>query len=275
MLHTGILHRFYFGDESKLNVNYRIGVIGDLHGKDVWKKIFDSRPNVDKWIFIGDYVDSFTIDNHQMIENLNEIIYMKKTLGDKIELLLGNHDMQYMFYPNYRCSGFRAELAETLRIIFQDEKRLFKIAHYEAGHLFTHAGISKPFMKQLLIGNPDRKNPAVLAEDLNMAIDSSNLRNMIMEVGVDRGGCMSCHGGPLWADKFETRLNSGTPGTNQVVGHSRVKKLECFYDEPNTLMTYCDTLDHNKHIEFLTISFHKSGNTIIPIRQVSNCIPME
>jgi hypothetical protein len=39
--------------------------------------------------------------------NLQDIIALKKACPEKVLLLLGNHDVQYMFYPHFRSSGFR------------------------------------------------------------------------------------------------------------------------------------------------------------------------
>ena len=51
--------------------------------------------NYDKVVFLGDYVDSFTISNIASYENLKDIIRLKKRDPNKVVLLLGNHDIQY------------------------------------------------------------------------------------------------------------------------------------------------------------------------------------
>ena len=48
-------------------------VIGDIHGRDVWKKIVEHE-NADKVIFIGDYFDSFDIPSSDQINNFLDII---------------------------------------------------------------------------------------------------------------------------------------------------------------------------------------------------------
>ena len=65
--------------------------IGDIHGRDIWKNVNPSK--YDKIIFVGDYVDSFTISNTTILNNLLDIIEFKKSFKNKVILLLGNHDI--------------------------------------------------------------------------------------------------------------------------------------------------------------------------------------
>jgi predicted phosphodiesterase len=51
-------------------------IIGDLHGRDVWKKV--DFQQFQKAIFLGDYVDSFKRSDKQILQNLKEIIALKK-----------------------------------------------------------------------------------------------------------------------------------------------------------------------------------------------------
>lgn len=68
----------------------KILTIPDLHGKTVWKNVFDT--NYDRIIFLGDYVDDFppTTDG-EILDNLFKIIEIKKAFPEKIILLWGNH----------------------------------------------------------------------------------------------------------------------------------------------------------------------------------------
>ena len=36
----------------------KIVVIGDIHGRAIWRKIIDENPDADKFIILGDYFDS-------------------------------------------------------------------------------------------------------------------------------------------------------------------------------------------------------------------------
>ena len=50
--------------------------IGDIHGKPDWKKV--NPADYDIIIFLGDYVDSNTIEDEEMLDNLAEIVALKK-----------------------------------------------------------------------------------------------------------------------------------------------------------------------------------------------------
>ena len=60
--------------------NMKIIVFGDIHGRDVWKKILDERiDEVDKVIFLGDYFTSREgINEYKQNLNFLEIIKYKE-----------------------------------------------------------------------------------------------------------------------------------------------------------------------------------------------------
>ena len=74
--------------------------IGDVHGRDTWKGIKDHQ--ADHIIFIGDYVDPHRpIPDREVLHNLEEIMAFKQSDPERIILLLGNHDAQYLHHPLY------------------------------------------------------------------------------------------------------------------------------------------------------------------------------
>ena len=72
----------------------KICTIGDTHGRVIWKEFADIKflltadensagkgdfvPKFFKYVFVGDYVDSFDLSNDVINENLLEIIRFKK-----------------------------------------------------------------------------------------------------------------------------------------------------------------------------------------------------
>jgi hypothetical protein len=161
--------------------------IGDIHGKDTWKNFLfgsvdtfnelfqsestewahidywdsvDSAPTIlryDKIIFIGDYVDSFTIASDSILKNLQDLIACKRLFPDKIILLLGNHDIQYI--TGRYCSGFRAEMETDLKELFHLHADLFQLAYeHEFKHEFkgsnkfiwTHAGVTQQWYDEFI-----------------------------------------------------------------------------------------------------------------------------
>ena len=214
-----------------------IVAIGDVHGRDTWKDTKDSE--ADQIVFIGDYVDPHRpIPDFEVIRNFEEIIDYKKDHPERVTLLLGNHDAQYLHYPLYRCSGHRADLQETLGGLFRDNQELFQIAWQHERYLFTHAGVSQGWYDRHLT-TLDKFNGSSLAAKLNEIYDSE-YRDILFEVGSERGGWHS-YGGPIWADQAETQFNF-VDGFHQIVGHSRVRDFE-YYGDENASITYIDVGD--------------------------------
>lgn len=211
--------------------------IGDVHGRDTWKEIKGTEAG--QIIFIGDYVDPHQpIPDQEVIQNLEEIIAFKKSQPERVTLLLGNHDAQYLHYPLYQCANHRGDLQETLGGLFQENKDLFKIAWQHGDHLFTHAGVSRTWYQRhrSIFDEIQEEN---LAETLN-AIYDSECRDILFEVGRKRGG-WHASGGPVWADRAETK-DDLLPNYHQIVGHSRVTDFEHFGDEDGSI-TFIDVGD--------------------------------
>lgn len=56
----------------------RILTIGDVHGTTAWKRI--SPKKYDLIVFLGDYLDSFTISDEAIMANFKEILRLKKAI---------------------------------------------------------------------------------------------------------------------------------------------------------------------------------------------------
>ena len=239
--------------------------IGDIHGLDLWKnmthksthdfmiwknavetgvpaeaEIWKELPfmDLDKIIFVGDYVDSFDLTNEVIIENLKDIIYFRKALPDKVVTLLGNHDIQYLI-PNQFSSGFRSEMSIDLKELFHENREIFKIAHLEKGGklknvnwLWTHAGVTSGWYhqaKQYLL-QPDRFhqiNRQYVTKPLDEMINWLWQSNASILYSVDRSSRgIAKWAGPLWVrpDMLNKNHLQGhgdfSKAYNQVVGHT-------------------------------------------------------
>lgn len=134
----------------------KIRVIGDLHGRDWWKRKVETGDS-DLNIFLGDYVDSYTVSDKQIINNLLDIIEFKKSYEDKVILLLGNHEYNYISpYIGY-CSGYRYSISNKLQGIYRNNLHLFKLNHnikiynpetekIDRTYWFSHAGITSKWL---------------------------------------------------------------------------------------------------------------------------------
>lgn len=224
--------------------------IGDIHGRDNWIefediKILSNTPNIitdfDMYIFVGDYTDSYTETNAQIKENLLKLIQFKKNYPDNVILLLGNHDLHYMFADdNFRCSGIRPEMFFDLNEIFNDNKELFQIAYQYNNYIWTHAGLHIGwYTMEFPFNSPN------IADDLNDAFRYKE--KTLFDCGMRRGGFKK-QGGPFWADKLET-WQKPIRGYHQIVGHTPVNEpITNFpYKRKDTSVTYVDCVEKNKY----------------------------
>lgn len=229
--------------------------LGDIHGRDVWKFILfgscyeytmwrtaveegapvdwdDNMPFLghDKIVFVGDYVDSFDVPSSVILYNLKEIIDLKQKLGDRVVLLLGNHDIQY-FVKGKRCSGHRIELQHDLEQLFNEHLDLFQMAYQHKDHLWTHAGVSQSWLNELReeLHDPEMRFAALVRDESTETVaDELNLAwqfrlSSLFNCDRDSGG-YSTNGGPMWIRPRRLDLDP-LHGINQVVGHTTRRSI--------------------------------------------------
>ena len=232
--------------------------VGDIHGRDAWKFLTHGSPyeyeiwrtavdhgadpknnefwseypytQVDKIVFVGDYADSFTISNVEILNTIKEIIHFREAVGDKVILLIGNHDIQYIV-ANEICSGYRGEMRVDLYELFHKNLEYFKFAHEETGidgnkFLWTHAGVTSGWYKELksAMNNPNYRfftetrdlEDSTIADTINKAWE---LRmNLLYNVDFYSGGS-DTWAGPIWVRP--QMLNTWPiEGYNQIIGHT-------------------------------------------------------
>jgi predicted MPP superfamily phosphohydrolase len=212
--------------------------VGDLHGNDDWQRI---RPdNYDIIIFLGDYLDSAFVEDTEMLNNLDEITAFRKAYPDKVKLLLGNHEISYLF-PAYRATGFRHYIARQVQTRLKKNAHLFQVAFQYKNYLWTHAGIQSEYYLQKIL-------PQVRETDENLASTLNRLYkekySPLFEVGPERGGGRNATGGPFWL--HSTRLlENPLKGYHQIVGHTPVETIQHvnpFENDNDTSVTLCDCI---------------------------------
>jgi len=230
---------------------YNILVIGDLHGKSDWLSLIQKQTlPIHKVVFLGDYVDSYDITIEKQIDNLINIINFKSKNIETVELLLGNHDIQYVLPMNMlnkvRCTGFKSEAYYSFHLLFNEFKNFFSLAYQYKNYLFTHAGIHRGwynFRFKMFHNNE------TLAAALNREFICNN--DVLYDCGYIRGGSKKM-GGPLWADFIETHKKPLT-GYHQIVGHTRRDTIRTYTKNTDTSVTYCDVLDLKQECFILKI----------------------
>ena len=126
--------------------NTNIVFIGDIHGRTIWKKIIDLEPDADRYIFFGDYFDPYEpIPFDVQAQNFRDILNLKARLGERVVLLLGNHD--YHYYTDVRpYSRYDFRNAGTIKSLLTENLEAFQIAFQFGNFLCSHAGVSSTWL---------------------------------------------------------------------------------------------------------------------------------
>lgn len=124
--------------------------IGDIHGLPTWSEIVKKHSNEDvKYVFVGDYFDSFHLSAAKQIDNFKKIIEFKKENPEDVILLIGNHDWHYLPSANEHYSGFQThfqfDIADVLKPAISE--CLLQASYMVENYLFTHAGVSEIWCK--------------------------------------------------------------------------------------------------------------------------------
>jgi predicted phosphodiesterase len=247
--------------------------IGDIHGSNAWKRNFLEKegkvvlqgPSIDKVIFVGDYVDSFSYTDEEIRENLLEIIDFKQRYPDRVILLIGNHDIQYM-NPSYKrkYSGYRSSMMHDLYDIFKTHRSLFQFSHFEEDIegdriLWTHAGVTNNWYGELLmdVRHENYRFRDLFEEILNRDHRIDEVLNLALEVNLDLiynvdqdSGGIDLNASPIWV-RPETLMKDPILSYDQVVGHTPMKDIEVRLSKLETVY-FIDTQEYgNKSILIL------------------------
>jgi hypothetical protein len=198
------------------NLGNTIVVIGDIHGRSLWKIIVQQHP-ADEIVFVGDYFDSkedFTA--HKQILNFIEIVAFKKANPERVTLLFGNHDFHYLPAAGERYSGhqyfFAADIYEALKPAL-DEK-LLNICVQKGKYLVSHAGLTQTWCSQ---NNIPLNNPV---EAVNQLFYHNPKAFRFSSGELDEPTGDEPEQGPLWV-RPDSLSKDYLRGFVHVVGHTQ------------------------------------------------------
>jgi hypothetical protein len=210
----------------------KIVCCGDTHGRAFWKLIHEMEKPYDRMIFIGDYFDSFDIDSETQQRNFKEICEFKEKEGDKVILLLGNHDTSYILGDI--CSGYQYGAEHNIKHLHSTYKDLTQMVHYEGNILFTHAGVGETWLQKHYPDRGQEYSAKIIAEEVNdlwKYKPNSFVFDGYDGYGDDMGQV------PVWIrpksllkDTKEIRK----AGVIQIVGHTQVTKIDIEGSKKNT-----------------------------------------
>ena len=221
-----------------------INVIPDVHGRSFWRAAADLVPGR-RIVFLGDYVDPFqneSISPEWAMEVLKEILSLKRSYPQEVTLLLGNHDLQYVWeeFPRTRHDS---DYAAQYSSLFKANRDCFDLtASFRAKNrtvILTHAGITPGWLNECrqLFGigeGPLQGELLNLAEietpnKLWHSGDDTLLCETLSHVSKIRGG-ENAWGSMVWADVREMMAVPQAPGYLQVFGHTQQHEGPLFTD---------------------------------------------
>ena len=232
----------------------KLVVIGDIHGRDIWKQIIAKEHDADEFVFVGDYFDSFRIKGPDQINNFLDIIEFKKQSKVPVILLIGNHD--YHYYPGIDetgTSGYQTVLAPSIKHVVGDNKQHLQTAYQSGEFVFTHAGLSSEWLDDNIV-MWDVPNLAMYVNDLfyyqpqKLAYRSYKMVNETEWYGAQGYGDETFQG-PLWIrPKSLMRANYDTLRNQiiQVVGHTPQDNIDIEGKSTGGRYYFIDTLEYNQ-----------------------------
>ena len=200
----------------------KVIIISDIHNcTSIVDKILTLVEH-DQVIFTGDYFDSHWGDQVPLAESTAR--WVKEKLSDpKNIMLIGNHDMGYLFPKNLHatCSGFTTEKSDIINGILGEDFFKLKGFHFQNGILFSHAGVTRELVPYIMEQKTNWSvDEFISALDLKMKHSIQEMKigrsTPLFAVGWDRGG-NSNYGGITWQDQSMHMPIDGIP---QIFGHS-------------------------------------------------------
>lgn len=202
-------------------------VVGDMHGKEevILPRVDAAveRLGCARVVFCGDYVDewhSSILGMRDAMRALRSWVLERRAGGLAVELVAGNHDLQYRLREP--GPGTHTALFDEVALLLDELGVRAATAVGEA--LVTHAGVTRAWANDCLDLAEGADAPTI-AQQLNALLDHGekiSLR-MLTQAGAGRGGWELP--GPVWADRAELCADP-LPGLDQIVGHTPVAAVE-------------------------------------------------
>ena len=240
----------------------KILIIPDVHGRKFWHKAEEIINEVDKVVFLGDYLDPYKhegITFEDALEEFKQIINFKTKYSDKVVLLIGNHDLHY--WPQYKSMwGCRRDDInfDVISYLFVNNINLFQISYKTDKYLFTHAGVQQGWL-DTINGKKKARMTTAFKLDKEYSIDNLNdllydCHNALWTISEERGG-RDPYGSCIWADIYEhlSYFEPPIPNIYQVFGHTMIyPDIHKEYIDSNFAMLdsqHCYLLDDGKFIK--------------------------
>lgn len=131
-------------------------IIGDIHGRTIWREIVKANPDAKRFIFIGDYFDTKEdILPIEQLKNFEDVCQFKRENPHiEVIILIGNHEFPY--WPSiYDTStkGYQPSMKMSFEYSLYNNRDLMQMCFVdEYDTVYTHAGLTKTFIAEHLGG---------------------------------------------------------------------------------------------------------------------------
>jgi len=127
-------------------------IIGDIHGHDSWEQVVAQEQDADRFIFVGDYFDSFGVPGLIQMQNFKNIVEFKTTSNKEVIMLVGNHDFHYLpEIGENGTSGYQPRMAVSISHLINQNRDHLQMAYQFDDILVTHAGVSSEWLDDMII----------------------------------------------------------------------------------------------------------------------------
>lgn len=234
----------------------KVLVLPDVHGRKFWRKaVANNIGQVDKVIFLGDYLDPYQNEIEEdsdsmecndfedcqgLLNMLNDIISLKKNEPDKYILLTGNHTDSYIWSNFQAATRTDKRNWKKYNKFFSENLNLFNLVWIEGDCIFSHAGISEGWAKEVWkkFRYPESAYKSIMdvalaLNDIPLTKVNNEYIQLISNISYYRWG-ESEYGSCEWADIREhiskvispqnnEFIGKGEEGIFQVFGHTQLK----------------------------------------------------
>lgn len=216
-------------------MNEPLLIIPDVHGRPFWEDIVDRYPQ-SHVIFLGDYLDPYP-DEHITTDdagiNYFGILLYKYKYGDRVTLLLGNHDLHYI---DNDLAYSRKQNNDWLKLLWGPSENAnyseFDVAYSlhlgNKDYLLTHAGVLPQWWQRHFSNVP--MDADSIAKTLNDKFHKNPLafsREALEDVSIYRGGNLD-YGSCMWAHIDEHLNSPAIPNVYQIFGHTQFDKPQIY-----------------------------------------------
>lgn len=206
----------------------KILAIADTHGNKVSLKIARKYVDeVDRVIFLGDYVDSHQPENNWLKQKsvLNDILAFKKEHADKVTCLFGNHDICYLpkFGGDPNVSGHQYYVTVDIQEYFCEHYEDFQAIEVVDNWIFSHAGVTQNWLDAPL-GKMHYERDVIEGKDVFWKLEDANKAFKTKQLKYFNHNSYDPYGddeseGCMWI-RPPSLIRFGVEGYNQCIGHT-------------------------------------------------------